>query len=270
MKDLKIYYYQQTFCLFEMLKCMKNREVAFIDKVQRGYAIRGMNIKSLDYLKNDFFRFCSFEKKNYNIYISCAKYNNIPNFSFSLKIRSSQTGKWFKDVALDEIYAYDLLLDFDCKDEVYRNEYKRQIQQFFSILSMEKVKFYCIPSGNNFQFVIPSKIYGFDKRIENKTFIRPLLLATKLKRKFRLKFLDLKGIGYYNKLMKCPYSIAGDNVVCIPISNCFFNDVNDFKIDKVLNGCKIKDRGLYYINNDSTAKEFNDFLKKYKVIKEDE
>lgn len=260
-------YYSQTFVLFELLKCMKNREVVFLDRDEDYKAIRGMWIKSLNYLKYSFFEMCHFynANKNYNIYISCAKYSVIPEFSFNFTERSKETQEWFKNTAMSKIYAYDLLLDFDYDNKYSVVEYTKELRDFFLLLQFEKVKFYTIPSGKNFQFVIPSEIWGYDGlNKETRKSDKAVKLINEIKTKFKLKFLDTIGIGTYNKIMKCPYSLS-NGIVCLPVENCYFDNFDMFKVDVVLKHIPLKNRGIYFQNDCYTNLEFNKFCEKYKI-----
>ena len=261
------FYYRKIYVLFEMLKCMKNKEVVFMDKDDNWKCIRGLWVKSMDYLRFTFFPTFKFLEKNYNIYISCANYEGIPPFTFNLSNRSKETKLFFGTEALNLITGYDLLLDFDCKDR-QREDYLRELWAFYNVLDKNEVCFYIIFSGNNYQIVIPSDVYGFDikkEKMKKRSFMKPLDFAIQFRKRFCLKSLDIRGVGVYNKLMKCPYSLVAENVV-LPISN--FNGKDSiFSSRYVLSGMTIKNRGLMLHNNKGSKNfgVFKKFCKKYYI-----
>ena len=84
------------YCLVESIK---NREVIIIDRKDSSHVVRGIFIKTVDYLDYYFKRFNFFEE-NYNMYISCSSYNHIPMFTFNLKLRSAETCWRFANEAI--------------------------------------------------------------------------------------------------------------------------------------------------------------------------
>ncbi len=69
--------------------------------------------------------------------------------------------------------------------------------------------------------------------------------VTDFKERFGLKYLDLKGIGTYNKIMKCPYSLVEDKVV-LPLQTEKLNNFHYYNMDcnKVLKSVFMFKRGL--------------------------
>lgn len=200
--------------LYELAKTMKDREVVFMDRIDNSKCIRGLCIRSADFLQYAFEKF-DFYNRDYNIYISLAKYSHIPNFTYNLSERSKETNKWFHNQARSEIFEYDILLDFDMKKIENFNYMKNKVQLITNLLYINNICFSVYPSGNNFQIIIYSCNFdlGTDKLIPfSKVFVE------KIKERFNLEFLDLKGMGIFNKLRKCEYSLVSDKVV-LPIKN---------------------------------------------------
>jgi len=260
-KESRYNYYNKIFVLFELVKPMKDREVVFMDRLENWKCIRGLRVKTIDYLRLRLFDLFKFHDKDYNVYISCAKYSRIPPFTYDLSERSKQTKFWFDTSAKEDIISYDLLLDFDSKEN--RKDYLKELKGFYNLLEKEKVCFYIIFSGNNYQIVIPDNC--LDKPIlEDTIFINRKELATKIKEMFNLKYLDVSGVGVFNKIMKCPYSLVFDKVV-LPLKKFNGNDIN-FNAENVLTIVFVTNRGLQ-LHNDfgdiSNKENFNKFCKKY-------
>lgn len=245
----RIEYYSKLAVKHELLKAMKDREVIFMDRRDSWKCIRGLWIKSIEYL-NKFFDVFDFFETDYNIYISVSKYKFIPPFTFNLKYRSEQTSNFFKTEAKDQIYNYTYLFDFDSRyrekiNNKYewihdRNEMIKEVLKLCVFLSTSKQfkTFDVIPSGNNFQ--VQTQNYRHTKAEAVKKHI------LEIKERLNLKFLDKSGLGHDFKIMKCPYSFVG-NVVCLPlfqVSEKLLNDYSAFESENVLKTVNIYKRGM--------------------------
>lgn len=244
-------YYTNMNVQHELLRTMKDREVIFMDRTDTWKCIRGIWIKSIEYL-NKFFDYFNFFERDYNIYISVAKYNYIPPFTLNLSKRSKETQKWFNsDKPNLERYDYNLLFDFDDKYRIKKNnEWEWIIDKIGMIKNIKKViilakstPYYIIPSGNNFQLVA--------ENVSNLNITDIKKWTQKFKDKNKLLFLDMSGIGHAFKIMKCPYSMVGENV-CLPminISDKAFKDYNNFDSNIILKEIKLGFRGIPKHNN---------------------
>lgn len=251
-------YYQTKAVQFELLKAMKDREVVFMDRKDGWKCIRGNSFRSIDYLNKSFEAFKFFER-DYNIYISVARYTDIPTFTYDLTKRSTETKFWFETVAEKNQYDYNILLDFDNRYRVNTNKveeyrtggevYKTKKHEWVinrlgmlndikKVLKLLDAPFYIIPSGTNYQIVINNEDKLTKKEVEE--YIR------NLKVRYNLQFLDLAGVGHAFKIMKCPYSLAGE-IVCFPlryISKRTLNDYNYFDCNNILKNEKLAYRGI--------------------------
>lgn len=243
LKNKRRHYYEKKYIQFELLNAMRDREVVFIDKDNPSHVVRCMFLRNLDNLEKAFQVF-GFYNKNYNIYISVARYSNIPMFTPNLKERSTETSEWFRKEAKSKIINYDLLLDFDSKSQREWLKMKDQVFRTAKSLEISKVIFYLIPSGNNFQIVIDS---NFIPSIMTKS----LQIVKNMIEVLNMTYLDTKGIGSEFKIMKCPYSLVDDRV-CLPLDNLTYFDwdmrYNDFDCIRVLNKVPLKKRGLRQFN----------------------
>lgn len=236
-------WYNKIYVQWELVKCMKDREVMFMKRTDNSHTIRGMFIRHVDMLQKAFQIFRFFDN-DYNIYISVAKYKHIPLFTPDLRERSKFTAEWFSKKAEKEIFEYDMLFDFDMKEKANYTDMKIELEKFLDMLERFRICFSFYPSGNNFQIVIPYFVH----RLQHTKITD---LTRKMKDRFSLKFLDLKGIGVYNKVRKCPFSMVGDKV-CFPFKSIdyfkkyFHYDLVDSRF--LLQNGEIKDHGEYLFN----------------------
>lgn len=269
-------YYNKTYVLFELVKTMKNREVVFISQKYNEKCIRGLCIKSVDYLKKVFEMF-DFYNMDYSIYISNAQYSTIPQFTYNLRDRSKDTIKWFRENQNDVI-EYDLFLDFDAKQKENFLDMFLELKYFTRLLDREKIKYYIMPSGSGFHIIIPSEIiklnsdyYNTDLQDINSRNALIGRIIKNIKIILELKYLDLIGSGTLAKLRKCPYSLVYDKV-CLPLENLENFKYYSMDSNNVLNDVFLKERGLKYRNsNVKTSKEeeekyFKKFMSKYYLL----
>ena len=224
------HYYSNLSVQFGLLRVMKDREVVFMDRFDNWKCIRVLMIRNIQAIERFFNEFHFFEK-DYNIYVSLAKYKNMPYFTTDLKERSKETLEWFKEKAKNEIYDYDIFLDFDCKnDNLFK--LKQEVGNIVSFLDKNNICFSVYPSGTNYQIVI--KNFNIIKLEEIKKFY------DLLKEAGNLKYLDYKGCGVSEKIRKCQYSLVGETVVYpihttkhfIEFPYSYFDTTNILKIEK--------------------------------------
>lgn len=249
-------YYGLQFVQYELLRAMKNREVMLMDRYDHSKVIRGHFISTKQYLAYLLTRknWLNFYNNDYNIYISCAQYRKIPVFTINLRERSNETREWFSKKAWTQIYDYDLLLDFDAKESKYWVNMLQEVYKMLALLDQFKVKHYLIPSGSAFQIVIPGEILPFENIFkenasdpETKTYKVKRLVQT-IKETFRFQYLDLHGVGANLKVMKCPYSCVGQNVV-LPLRNLDGFSYSLMDINTVIKEVNLFKRGPCWRNN---------------------
>jgi hypothetical protein len=168
------------------------------------------------------------------------------------------TSKWFSEDAIKEMFSYDCLLDFDSeKDNI--NEMKKEYMRICNLLKSFDLKFNTYPSSSsgyhivldfdNFYFVPKfssdfSDTDSFNYKIS--------MFVDILKKRFCLKYLDTNGIGVYNKIRKCEYSLVNLHHV--------------YPIGITYNILELGYRGLLYSNSDEPIilqKRFKELLKTY-------
>lgn len=267
LKKKRMMYYNKIYVLFELVKAMKNREVVFMDRTNNWFCVRGLYVKTVDYLK-EFFRVFNFFEKDYNIYISSALYKELPMFTYNLKERSNQTQEFFHSQIQDYVIGYDCVLDFDVKTSLDYFDMIAEIKFLLSILDFERIKYYIIPSGRHFQVTIPSDTFPFSKifdKSEHSFQNRIKVFTENLIDVMKLKYVDLKNVGVLNRIVKCPYSLVLDKV-CLPLIS--FNNFHYELVDcnTVLKNVILKERGIYQFNNyEHNVNNMDKFIDKYKL-----
>lgn len=262
LKEKRSKYYNQLYTKYNLVEAMKDREVVLMSYLNNRHCIRGLRITSTQFLET-VFRVYKFFDKDYNIYVSVAKYKHIPTFDMRLEngIRSKETRKWFAEKSEKEIYSYDMLLDFDSKGRFRRMV--NEVSKMLYILKLYKIPHNCFPSGKNYQIIIQGECF------EKVNFIRILRITEQIKERFNLQTLDLIGIGNKNKIRKCEYSVVL-NKVCLPVKN-MENLINyhPFNIDVVLSSVLLYKRGLMWNFDELPKKEkinnFDRFLKEHLI-----
>lgn len=221
-------YYDSLVTQNRLLKFMNEREVIFMDEFENWKCIRGLFIKNISFLQYCFEKF-RFHDKNYNIYVSVAKYRKIPFFTMDLTKRSKYTSKWFKEDAEKEIFSYDIFLDFD-KGKTRNTE----IIKMLKWLKYFDLEYRIYPSGSNFQISLENsylKYYETKKLIKN------------IKNTQHFKTLCINGIGNKDKIRKCEFSISNNNI-CLPIDNPTLAELSDYNLYKLDNNFDILNNSI--------------------------
>lgn len=264
--DKRNNWFTKRHVVFQLLEGMRQREVMFLDLLDYRKVKRGFFITHDQFFKKLYYHYNLFDEL-FNIYISVAKYEEIPFFNLDLRKRKEETQLWFLGIAKSKIIGYDMLLDFDCKDRVKFPDMLNEVREFSHVLLNNDICFQIYPSGQNFQIVIPSECFNFPKDIEMWEYIKKL--TNKIKYMFQLEYLDTKGIGVYNKVRKLPYSVTYDKV-CLPfkdktlIYDLYNFSYDNFVLDKIITSETITNRGQCYFNDYKNKKElFQKFLWKH-------
>lgn len=241
-------WYRRRPVLYELVKLMKAKEVAFLKpKYEENLsAVRGMKIHNIEFLKLNMkaFNFC---KRKFNIYVSCASLHNMPSFNFNYVYRKIELKK-FREVFQDYLIGYDLLLDFDSKEHGLDRCYMDTglIKQLFDDY---QVPYYIMFSGSGFHIKVP---YEYLETPEGNQGLDMCKLISKgLAETFDLESLDLS-VYDMRRVAKVPYSIDfnTDNVAW-PMSDYEFNhfEVEDMHITNKIN-VPLTNRGVLLRNKD--------------------
>ena len=246
-------YYSNINIQFQLLDSMRNREVIFMDRNNPANCIRGLWLKSIPYLKQAF-NYFRFFKKDYNIYISVAKYSHIPMFTYNLSERREEMTSWRNGEYKQYLIDYSFLFDFDehkfISDGTERGRKtvfnrSKMIEELFFIMDRLKktgIKHYIVPSGKNFHIVGQNILADRTKPEE----IKKLIIA--MKENYNLEYLDLSGCGHHFKIMKCPYSLVGETCV-FPLDKFHIENISDynyFDANNILEREYVAFRGLIW------------------------
>jgi hypothetical protein len=256
-------YYKQIFVLFEIVKCLKNRELAFLTPKteERKKSARYLLAFNLDYLKKHF-EWIDFNKTLVNMYMSVAKLKDVPVFSYNLAERlNDENYKNFNKEYENFVVGYDLFLDFDGKENP--EKCLQEVKEMKKIFDEYKVPYYVMNSSlTGFHFHIPAE-YMPSMDIKE-------LLATlndviyNLKGVYNLSCLDESVIDM-KRICKVPYSIVADGSVCLPLNDFQLESFRpeNVKIGNVLRTTMIKNRGLIVRTHNLSEDILKENVKKF-------
>ena len=195
-------YYSNTFVLFEILRALKDKELAFLSV--KGYepkkAFRYMWSNNLDYLKSHM-KWVSFFKFPLNIYSSVATMkHNVPVFTYNLKERKNQEQyQDFNENFKDYINGYMCFFDFDGKEDF--GKCYEDAKRFKQILDDYKLPYYVNPSSfKGIHFTIPSEF--MPQQDINKTLYELNIIIRVIKKLYAFETLDEMVIDA-KRLKKC-------------------------------------------------------------------
>lgn len=254
-------YYDKSYVKFGIMQSCKNREVACIPKAR---AFKIVSSNSLDTI----LKFVNWKTKPVKIYRSVAKLKEIPMFTFNPKLRSSETGPWFRNDFDNLIYEYDLFLDFDVDKESIQAEIPKALQEVKEVLEVFnqfKVPYYVQFSGNKgFQILIDGQ-YMPEPRMEKGAVQPAKLVQERLKQLLDLKYLDLSNNGVGNRLCKIPYSLCPtmedqseeEMNVALPLSDEQIENFNiaDMKLKRIYESVNLYNRGVLERNSELTLEQ---------------
>lgn len=244
------FWYSQTYILFEIVKQLQGREVAFLD-AQKKRTWRCIKAHSFDFLNKNFEAF-SFFNRRFKIYNSLAYLVNMPMFSFDGIERKKEQGEFNKN--FERYFAgYDLGLDIDGekgkpvtkRSQAYKDavKLKQELDNFSVPYSLK------FSGTKGFHFRVHHSYllnsYHMDDQVE---FCKNM--AENLKEVLNLKCLD-DSIYDARRIFKVAYSLdagAGKtfDYVVLPLTDEQFEnfDMEICKASNVLNDLHIKNRGL--------------------------
>lgn len=258
-------YYQNTFVLMEIVKCLKNRECAWIDRDGKKN-IRYLYASKVDFLKIHFDKL-DFYNYRVNMYCSVATLSHIPIITYNLKTR--RLTPEYKDV--NENYAkfvtsYEIFFDFDLKED-FESGFK-EAKEFKKILDEMKVPYLLHNSSKRgFHFIIPNEFCNNKDPLKNVDIFRDVIYN--IKGIYDFKFLD-SSVTDLKRIRKLQYSVVSDGSICLPLNDKEFEyfTPQDVEIKNVLQNIKIKNRGLllrdFGLDKIQLQKNVEKFIKEYR------
>lgn len=276
-------YYQHDEVLFEIVKCLRGREMVLhgyheVNGDKRPWTFRCIKAHNLDYLRSNFNRFDFFKDAvNLNIYYSLAHLENMPMFSFKLEERKGQ-----QEAFIGNFNKYMVGMDFGLDFDVHKQDEKTKMMLHYPIEKvLEELRY--LKSELDYSKVpyqIKSSGYGFHINIEDKYFkdlkIKNIFefygrLSTKLANMMNFETLcgSVKGNSYdKRKFWKCPYSYDyKSNLIALPLTD---KQVENFSYDmlkpEIVLEEGVKMRGL--LERQGSSKGLKEFLINFELLKE--
>ena len=243
-------YYSHKEVLYEMVKTMQGREVAFLGEKLN---VRCIKAHSVGYLLKNMDAF-NFKDKKLNIYHSLAYLVNMPMFNYAMEKRRIQQTSF--NNSFDDYYkGYDFAFDFDAKGESWIKPYK-DCNVLKTLFDQYGVPYSLKFSGSGFHLSIN---HVFIPNSSLKAHELCQALAFRIKSIFQLESLD-ESIYDKRRVWKAPYSYdVKTGNIALPLNNSQFDN---FSIDIVNpeNVIKygVRDRGL--IERPGTQLNMAEFL----------
>ena len=262
LEDKKIWY-NKIFVLFEIVKSLQDREVCFITKKDdpQKKMVRYLKAFKVDYLKRHF-DWINFSTHLANMYQSVAKLEDIPTFSYDMRVRTQETNyKKFNEDYINHVIGYDLFLDFDGKEDF--ETCHREAQEMKKIFDENKIPYWIMNSSSNgFHFHIPAEYMPEMEVKENIAYLNNFLYN--IKGIYDLKTLDETVIDL-KRICKVPYSFVNDGTVCLPLNDTQFEMFNkeSVKAMTVLRNITLKNRGLLLRKHNLTDEQLKDNVKTF-------
>ena len=244
-------YYSHIEVMFEMVKCMRGKEVCFLSK---DYKFRNIKAHNIAFLFSNMRAF-SFDQREYNIYISCMDFFDMPAFSFNSEVRREQSTDFIKNFK-NYSSGFDLFIDIEGGEN-----FLEEAKKLKALFDGYKVPYYVKNSGNGFHFVIPSIYFKsyLPNHLERKdVFSR---FATTVKKLLDLKLLDTT-VYDNRRVYKCPYSFDfNTGRVCLPLSDEEFNNFSfEMVTPEAVLHFGVKNRGLL-LRNENGSKNIEKMFK---------
>lgn len=262
-------WYDNTFVLFEIVKCLKNRELCFLTHKteEKKKAVRYLLGFNVDYLKKHFTWF-NFDKSLLNIYHSSALLKpEVPVFSYNLKERrNDEAYTEFNKNYSQYVESYNFFLDIDGDEdfETCFNETK-EIKKIFDEF---KLPYYILNSSfNGFHIVIPPE-YMPDISIHKSLELLNEVIYN-LRGVYNFKMVDTT-VTDLKRVQKVAYSYSCDGSICLPLNDAQLENFNEnmVKMPTVLRMVRIKNRGVllrtHNLSDEELKKNVLTFLDEFK------
>lgn len=257
LKEIVKNWYGNIPVLFEMVKCMQDRETSFLGG---NVNVRCIKAHKVEFLQKNFDGFRFFENPK-NIYVSVATLKQewcLKPFSFIPDVRRKEYEEFNKSFDT-YVTGYDFVMDFDNP-----NKDKGDLDEGFKVVMSEcfeikeifddyKIPYVLKSSGSGIHFEVKSED-TIDLPLKEKVeFFKKLAKA--IRDFFDFQTIDLN-IYDIRRIWKVPYSLdVKTGNVCLPLTDEQFNTLklSDLTPEKVLGSVVIKNRGTLRRIGDNKA-----------------
>jgi hypothetical protein len=255
-------YYSNIFVQFELIKCLKHRELCMLSHridIEKK-SVRYLLAFNLNYLNKHLKRF-DFHKGLANLYHSVATLENVPVFSYNLKTRKNKEYVEFNKNYEKYVIGYNLFIDFDA-DWNWKKALK-EVLQVKEIFDEYKVPYYILNSSfKGFHIHIPAEY--MPKKDINILLTEINEVIYNLKGIYDLQSIDTS-IFDLKRVCKLPYSYCYDGSICLPLND---EQLKHFtpemvKCENVLKTITIKNRGLLFHTHNLSEEQLKKNVKKF-------
>ena len=215
-------WYRNPEVMYNIITVSKNRETAFLSKIEKAMPVRNVMANYMDLLRKNFEAF-SFYTRTYNLYYSLATYERIQLFSFNIRTRKEQRLAWNQS-AISNTASFDFGIDFDDDEKNVRKAWEdaKKVKDFFDSYSVPyTIKF---SGSKGFHITVPSHVLpklritdDVDDEMSLFNYLKDL--ATMLMLKFEAETIDL-GIFDPRRIWKTDYSwVCESGLISLPLSD---------------------------------------------------
>lgn len=265
-------FYNFTPVLWEMLKVIHNKELAFLSAkgTLPKKAFRFFWANGMDSLKSHL-QFTQCFDLALNLYCSVADLKfPLPIFSYHLEKRKLDT-KYieFNRNYVNYVKNYSIFYDFDGKTKV-GEEYVvdmdkcyKEVARFKEILDEYKIPYYLIPSSfNGFHIIISSEYIEYndlDKLISDLN-----ILINRITYDYGFEMLDNTVVDI-KRIRKLPYSMSCDGAIVLPLTDYEFKNFDKKMLtwDFVKRNIVIKNRGLMIREHNCNQEQLKQNVKRF-------
>lgn len=243
-------WYKRPDVQYEIVKFLKDRELAFLSKDMNVRALKAHAVKFLD----SHMRAFKFASNGCNMYYSLARYNHIPTMSYNLSKRIEQQQEFNKEVDQGmHITCVDLGFDLDTEIRTTNADGELEVHQYphdrvksdairlCGLLSEYGVGFTVRASPNGFHVIVPADNLPDEARLDMTLQKR---FAESVADILKLDTLDTS-IYQVRRVFKVPYSYdVKSDLICTPLT---MDQLRRFSWERVrmdsLKRLGVRDRG---------------------------
>lgn len=256
-------WYSRLDVLFEIVKCLKDRELCFIERTNEGksgHTVRYLKAHAIDYLKKHF-QWMNSDTKLINLYHSIATLKSMPMFGYNLITRKKEINYIeFNEKFSEYVTGINFFFDIDGKENP-QQAYK-DTKELKQLLDEHKVPYYLLNSSlTGFHIHIPS-IYL--PNLLPSDLISSMIDVTKnIKGIYEFPCID-ETITDIKRVCKVPYSYVCDGSICLPLTDEQFDTYTQktVSIESVLK-LKIRDRGLLVRTHGLSESQLKENIEKF-------